>query len=146
MEVAAIQAVACFAAMACRRRWTVCTDVAVSATRFLATMPDDENWQIAQAMSAAEPSGSILMRYTCPNGHPYYIANCGRPWTLGACADCGAQVGGSGHEFVDNVQRVGERVTSQLKVGAAAWTSHTRGSCHENEEIELFISWLHHDS
>ncbi|XP_077980164.1 E3 ubiquitin-protein ligase rnf213-alpha-like [Glandiceps talaboti] len=35
--------------------------------------------------------------YECPNGHPYMIGDCGRPYGLGQCRDCGATIGGEQH-------------------------------------------------
>ncbi|KAI6655776.1 E3 ubiquitin-protein ligase [Oopsacas minuta] len=39
--------------------------------------------------------------YECPNGHPYFIGNCGRPWVVSTCRECGSQVGGSRHKLDD---------------------------------------------
>ncbi|KAF6041591.1 hypothetical protein EB796_000104 [Bugula neritina] len=35
--------------------------------------------------------------YQCPNGHPYFIGNCGRPNGLGQCPECRANIGGRDH-------------------------------------------------
>lgn len=38
--------------------------------------------------------------YECPNGHPYFIGNCGGAVETARCADCGELVGGSGHQLL----------------------------------------------
>jgi hypothetical protein len=38
--------------------------------------------------------------YTCPNGHPYYVGNCGQANGRGVCNACGAVIGGENHRFV----------------------------------------------
>lgn len=53
--------------------------------------------------------------FQCPNGHPYFIGECGGAMEEGTCPDCGARVGGSGHRllstnrgagaFLDNLRR-----------------------------------------
>lgn len=39
--------------------------------------------------------------YTCPNGHPYIITECGGAMQVSQCPDCGAQIGGSSHILID---------------------------------------------
>eukprot|EP00397_Hematodinium_sp_SG-2012_P005914 GEMP01005939.1.p1 GENE.GEMP01005939.1~~GEMP01005939.1.p1 ORF type:complete len:822 (+),score=180.39 GEMP01005939.1:339-2804(+) len=36
--------------------------------------------------------------YTCPNGHQYAIGNCGKAFESGKCPECGALIGGGGHQ------------------------------------------------
>ncbi|XP_069130639.1 E3 ubiquitin-protein ligase rnf213-alpha-like isoform X2 [Argopecten irradians] len=44
----------------------------------------------------------------CPNGHPYIIANCGRPVSTLTCADCGLAIGGIGYKFKDGNRKLDE--------------------------------------
>ncbi len=37
--------------------------------------------------------------YTCPNGHPYVIADCGGATMESTCPECGAVIGGEGHRL-----------------------------------------------
>ena len=37
--------------------------------------------------------------YTCPNGHTYFIGNCGLANQNATCPECGAAIGGSGHQL-----------------------------------------------
>ncbi|XP_060108019.1 E3 ubiquitin-protein ligase RNF213-like [Heteronotia binoei] len=64
---------------------------------FLPTMPED---LLAQAVRWEATAG--LYWYTCPNGHPCTIGECGHPMQLGNCVDCGAQIGGTNHRAVPN--------------------------------------------
>ncbi|KAF1930727.1 uncharacterized protein M421DRAFT_99346 [Didymella exigua CBS 183.55] len=43
--------------------------------------------------------------YNCENGHPFAIGECGMPMQLARCPECGAQVGGQGHQAVAGVTR-----------------------------------------
>ncbi|KAL7565937.1 hypothetical protein ACA910_008397 [Epithemia clementina (nom. ined.)] len=37
--------------------------------------------------------------YECPNGHPYFIGECGGAMQRSQCIECGAEVGGEGHRL-----------------------------------------------
>jgi hypothetical protein len=43
--------------------------------------------------------------YTCANGHPFTIGECGMPMELARCPECRAQVGGERHRAVQGVNR-----------------------------------------
>ncbi|KAK2062305.1 P-loop containing nucleoside triphosphate hydrolase protein [Colletotrichum caudatum] len=43
--------------------------------------------------------------YTCLNGHPFTIGECGMPMELARCPECDAPVGGHNHEAVEGVRR-----------------------------------------
>ncbi|XP_052215091.1 E3 ubiquitin-protein ligase rnf213-alpha-like isoform X2 [Dreissena polymorpha] len=58
---------------------------------FLPAMPDRNSDEILDAAGFAE------MVYECPNGHKYLIGDCGRPYSMGKCNECGAEIGGKGH-------------------------------------------------
>ncbi len=38
--------------------------------------------------------------YECPNGHPYFIGECGGAMELGRCNECGEQIGGGSHRLL----------------------------------------------
>ncbi|KAL3940607.1 MAG: hypothetical protein SGBAC_004891 [Bacillariaceae sp.] len=38
--------------------------------------------------------------YECPNGHPYFIGDCGGAMTTARCFECGAEIGGSNHRML----------------------------------------------
>jgi len=37
----------------------------------------------------------------CPNGHLYFIGECGQAMQKGVCPDCGAKIGGSDHKLTE---------------------------------------------
>jgi hypothetical protein len=44
--------------------------------------------------------------YKCPNGHLYYIGECGGAMQEGKCGDCGAPIGGQNHQLRSDNQRL----------------------------------------
>ena len=38
--------------------------------------------------------------YECPNGHPYFIGNCGGAMETAQCFECGAEIGGNNHRLL----------------------------------------------
>jgi hypothetical protein len=40
--------------------------------------------------------------YQCPNGHPYYIGECGGAMQTSRCLECGEVVGGANHQLQSN--------------------------------------------
>ncbi|XP_047401153.1 E3 ubiquitin-protein ligase RNF213 isoform X1 [Sciurus carolinensis] len=63
------------------------------ANAFLPTMPED---LLAQAQSWEGLEN--VHWYTCPNGHPCSVGECGRPMEQSSCVDCGAVIGGIDHK------------------------------------------------
>ncbi|KAL8735802.1 MAG: hypothetical protein Q9166_000666 [cf. Caloplaca sp. 2 TL-2023] len=43
--------------------------------------------------------------YYCQNGHPFTVGECGAPMQTSRCPQCGAPVGGQGHQAVEGVRR-----------------------------------------
>ncbi|XP_067343642.1 E3 ubiquitin-protein ligase rnf213-beta isoform X4 [Channa argus] len=62
---------------------------------FLPTMPDDHTSEARQWLIEKK-----LQMYTCANGHPCFVGECGRPVIRAKCADCGLPVGGENHNPV----------------------------------------------
>ncbi|XP_042658256.1 E3 ubiquitin-protein ligase RNF213 isoform X2 [Tyto alba] len=60
---------------------------------FLPTMPED-----IMAQARAWKGMATLRWYTCANGHPCTVGECGLPMETSRCLDCGAQVGGELHK------------------------------------------------
>ncbi|XP_061703162.1 E3 ubiquitin-protein ligase rnf213-alpha isoform X2 [Syngnathoides biaculeatus] len=69
---------------------------------FLPTMPQD---RLAEAQQALDNSG--LTWYTCPNGHPCLVGECGKPTEKKLCIDCQAPIGGERHVPVAGFNRLG---------------------------------------
>ncbi|OXB61070.1 hypothetical protein ASZ78_013633 [Callipepla squamata] len=59
---------------------------------FLPTMPEDVTVQ-ARAWEGLKG----LRMYTCPNGHPCTVGECGKPMEVSRCIECGLAVGGHNH-------------------------------------------------
>ncbi|XP_062976189.1 E3 ubiquitin-protein ligase RNF213-like [Elgaria multicarinata webbii] len=78
---------------------------------FLPTMPED---LLAQAVNWL--ATATLKWYTCPNGHPCAIGECGAPMEYGRCIDCGVQIGGQDHKPVANFQKA-EITTDRTQTG-----------------------------
>jgi hypothetical protein len=60
--------------------------------------------QVMMAVSSADTSyiyGTSWSShwYQCPNGHPYYIGECGGAMQEALCPECGERVGGSHHQL-----------------------------------------------
>ena len=75
---------------------------------FLPTMPGVDYDAVRGAMRHKKA-------HLCPNGHPYYIGECGRPMQVAKCPACGADVGGQGHRLLGG-NRAGE-ITEQSQAG-----------------------------
>ena len=43
--------------------------------------------------------------YTCQNGHPFSIGECGMPMQQARCPQCGSAIGGRSHQVAEGVQR-----------------------------------------
>ena len=78
---------------------------------FLPTMPEDHLQEARAAIGGAW--------YECPNGHPYYISECGQPIQDYTCPDCGQRIGG-GQNCLINTNR-------QARTGDATQTGHLLG-------------------
>ncbi|KAF6732536.1 E3 ubiquitin-protein ligase RNF213 [Oryzias melastigma] len=68
---------------------------------YLPTMPED---MVALAREALAPMQ--LQWYTCPNGHPCTIGECGQPMQMSRCVDCGLVIGGQNHAPVQGFQHL----------------------------------------
>jgi hypothetical protein len=43
--------------------------------------------------------------YECPNGHPYFIGDCGGAMAISTCNECGAAIGGASHRVLGSNRR-----------------------------------------
>ncbi|KAL3881512.1 hypothetical protein ACJMK2_027944 [Sinanodonta woodiana] len=64
---------------------------------FIPTMPQDDVQEIREVLLAYKGKDTPVF-YRCPNGHPYVIGDCGRPYTVSKCPKCGSEIGGQLHE------------------------------------------------
>ena len=78
---------------------------------YLPTMPATNYASIRTALGVS----GMPKSHVCPNGHPYYIGDCGRPVVQGRCPECGAPIGGTSHRLAQG-NRPGE-ATEQRQTG-----------------------------
>ena len=72
---------------------------------FIPTMPQDNIFDIRNALVAGNAQDAPKF-YECPNGHPYVLFDCGRPWIIHNCKSCGARIGGTNHNLLDNNRQI----------------------------------------
>ncbi|KAK6320904.1 hypothetical protein J4Q44_G00078800 [Coregonus suidteri] len=87
---------------------------------FIPTMPED---MLAMAQRVLTQTGGLqaLTWYSCPDGHPCAVGECGRPTQLAHCLECGAVVGGERHAPVRGFSAIG------LQRGDLTRTGHILG-------------------
>lgn len=69
---------------------------------FTSVVRDDE-WRHVMAAMATEFRGTGHW-YTCANGHPFTVGECGMPMEATRCPQCNAPVGGQNHRPAEGVQ------------------------------------------
>lgn len=78
-------------------------------------LSDDEKRSIVAAMGSSGGydygGNSASHFFECPNGHPYFIGECGGAMQVGRCIECGAEVGGNSHRLLSN-NRTAESIRS----------------------------------
>ena len=53
--------------------------------------------------------------YECPNGHPYFIGECGQAMQVSRCIECGEQVGGGSHNLLSTNRSAGGAIADALR-------------------------------
>lgn len=82
---------------------------------FYSEVTEDEKRAIYQAMSS-EFRGTGHW-YTCVNGHPFTVGECGMPMEQARCSECGAAVGGQNHAPAEGVRHANEIEALAIGVG-----------------------------
>jgi RZ-type zinc finger protein len=61
--------------------------------------------------------------YRCINGHIFTIADCGGATVVSHCNECGARIGGTGHQTVSGVEQARdlEGIAESLGAEASPW-------------------------
>ncbi|KAI9884084.1 MAG: hypothetical protein M1823_004133 [Watsoniomyces obsoletus] len=85
---------------------TAVEEMILKDTAFYTSVSNEEKRQVYAAM-ALEFTGTGHW-YTCANGHPFTIGNCGMPMMTSVCPQCGATVGGEDHELGEGVRHAWE--------------------------------------
>lgn len=88
----------------------------LNGATFYSAVSSEERMAVISAM-AREFRGTGHWYY-CENGHPFTIGECGGAVQMSRCPECGAAVGGQGHQTADGVTRANdlERQLGQLHV------------------------------
>ena len=60
-------------------------------------LSEEERREIDQAMGEGHSAGGRW--FACPNGHPYFIGECGGAMQEATCNECGARIGGGSHRL-----------------------------------------------
>eukprot|EP00929_Paragymnodinium_shiwhaense_P112980 TRINITY_DN81241_c0_g1_i1.p1 TRINITY_DN81241_c0_g1~~TRINITY_DN81241_c0_g1_i1.p1 ORF type:complete len:1920 (-),score=396.55 TRINITY_DN81241_c0_g1_i1:69-5828(-) len=62
-------------------------------------LTDEERREVDRAMGSGGIYGSGGRWFACPNGHPYFIGDCGGAMVEATCPECGATIGGGSHRL-----------------------------------------------
>ncbi|KAF6297909.1 hypothetical protein mRhiFer1_000154 [Rhinolophus ferrumequinum] len=91
------------------------------ANAFLPTMPED---LLSQARNWTGLGG--FRWYTCPNGHPCVVGECGMPMEQSSCVDCGVRIGGLNHRPEEGFTQV-QNNTDRTQTGHVLGKPPPRG-------------------
>ena len=91
------------------------------AGRFFPQMPED---QLAMAQKVLGGRW-----YRCANGHAYYVDLCGRPTVVNKCATCGAKIGGTNHNLLDD----------NVDIGSVGTGYHLKTQIADNSEPNYLL-------
>jgi hypothetical protein len=72
---------------------------------FKLTHSDEVSYNFSYSFSLSK-SKRTSHWYECPNGHPYFIGDCGGAMETARCIECGEQVGGGGHQLLGSNRSV----------------------------------------
>jgi hypothetical protein len=113
-------------------RCLLCQMPSLKGTKF-PTMADDALYMVQKALMEAGDSRGAKRWYTCPNGHPFAIGNCGGATQESKCPECGEAIGGSGHNLLSTNKAMGA-VTGTL---ASEVSNRALGSNHTNWHMPI---------
>ena len=80
----------------------------------LPTMPEDPLPEIREVLQRNAPYQNNPHFYECPNGHPYYISECGNPQQAYSCTVCKESIGGTSSVLVSTNRVAGTGDKSQV--------------------------------
>lgn len=72
------------------------------------TMPDDPLFMVQKALMEAGDSRGAKRWFTCPNGHPFAIGQCGAAMEKARCPECNEEIGGGDHTLLSNNKALNE--------------------------------------
>ena len=71
------------------------------------TMPDDPLFMVQKALMEAGADRGAKRWFTCPNGHPFAIGQCGGAMERARCPECNEEIGGTDHNLLGTNQALG---------------------------------------
>ncbi|CAF0704523.1 unnamed protein product [Brachionus calyciflorus] len=72
---------------------------------FIPCMPQDSIFDMLNAVRQSGRNENPTL-YACPNGHPYILFDCGRPWVVMKCSTCNENIGGTQHTLLPRNTRL----------------------------------------
>eukprot|EP01052_Picozoa_sp_SAG31_P002292 SAG31_NODE_80_length_27188_cov_42.623869_7_plen_2406_part_00 len=72
------------------------------------TMPDDALFMVQKALMEAGGERGAKRWFTCPNGHPFAIGNCGGAMEKARCPECNEEIGGTDHNLISGNKAMGD--------------------------------------
>ncbi|XP_008435734.1 E3 ubiquitin-protein ligase rnf213-beta [Poecilia reticulata] len=90
---------------------------------YLPTMPDDHTSEARLWLREKK-----LQMFTCANGHPCFVGECGKPMVRSFCPDCGLSIGGERHVPVAGFTHHNQH-RDQTRTG------HVLGEAHRRSEV-----------
>ncbi|XP_062574164.1 E3 ubiquitin-protein ligase rnf213-alpha-like [Saccostrea cucullata] len=94
---------------------------------FLPTMPQDDSDKIRNILFAAERElGNTPMSYACPDGHIYFVGECGKPEVVGRCPDCRKEIGGHEKKLLETNSK--DNGNDKTKLGHILGSPEARNS------------------
>jgi hypothetical protein len=75
---------------------------------YVPTMPDDPLYMVQRALMEAGADRGAKRWFTCPNGHPFAIGDCGGAMQESRCPECGECIGGGDHNLLDSNKVLGD--------------------------------------
>ena len=94
-------------------------DLKTTARRLKENINDNDISSIVRAVNQAE--GEYYERswsshwYECPNGHPYFIGECGGAMETSRCLECNEQIGGGQHRLLQGNRRSGTLISNAMR-------------------------------
>jgi hypothetical protein len=73
---------------------------------FLPSMPQDDVKHFHDFLKIADSGREAYVMYECPNGHPYFIGDCGKPSVTAKCPTCHEEIGGTNHNLVSSNKQI----------------------------------------
>ena len=87
---------------------TLLLDPAELTKSYWPAMADDPLFMVQQALMEAGADRGAKRWFTCPNGHPFAIGQCGGAMQRSTCPECGEEIGGEDHNLDAKNKALGE--------------------------------------